>query len=57
MNVIIEALGKPSTWRGIIGIATALGMTISPELSLQIIAAGTGVIGLINLIRVEKKVS
>lgn len=52
---ILEIAGKASTWKGIIGIATALGVTISPELTTHIIAVGMGLVGIINLVRTEKK--
>ena len=49
MHKIIEALKQESTWRGLIAIATALGVTISPELSGHIIAVGLALIGSINI--------
>lgn len=55
MAWILDRLGESSTWRGIIGIATAVGVGISPELATGIIAAGTGTIGLINVLRTERK--
>lgn len=55
MNFIMQRLGEASTWRGLIGLATAAGLSISPEFATQIIAAGTGLIGIINVLRQEKK--
>jgi len=52
---ILEILSKASTWKGIIGIATALGVVLSPELIEYIIATGVGLVGIINLVRTEKK--
>lgn len=43
------ALGQESTWRGIIGILTAIGVSISPELAGSIIAVGMAAIGTINI--------
>lgn len=54
-DTIFNYLGQQSTWKGVIGLATAAGITLSPELSAQIAAVGMGVIGLINVIRNEKK--
>jgi hypothetical protein len=48
MKIIIEYLKQESTWRGLIAIATAFGITVSPEQSSAIIAAGLAAIGLIN---------
>lgn len=45
---IIERLKEASTWRGIIAIATAAGMTISPEQSAAIVAAGLAIIGAVG---------
>lgn len=49
MQKIIDALKQESTWRGIIAIVTALGVTISPDLSGHIIALGLSLIGTINI--------
>jgi hypothetical protein len=48
MKIIIEYLKQESTWRGIISIATAFGITLSPDQTSAIIAAGLAAIGLIN---------
>jgi hypothetical protein len=48
MNTLLSYLKTESTWRGLIAIATALGVTLSPEQSNAIIAAGLAAIGLIN---------
>ncbi|MCA9233286.1 MAG: hypothetical protein KDA57_21760 [Planctomycetales bacterium] len=52
---ILDVLSKASTWKGIVGLATAGGIVISPELATQVIAAGMAIVGAINLIREEKK--
>lgn len=51
MNTIITYLKTESTWRGIIAIATALGVTLSPEQANAIIAAGLAAVGLINVFK------
>jgi hypothetical protein len=56
LDTIINYLNQQSTWKGIISIATAAGVTVSPDLSTQIIALGLSVIGVINVLRDEKKV-
>lgn len=54
VNIILERLSENSTWRGIILVATALGLKLDPELQNQILAAGLGLVGLINVIRKGK---
>ena len=46
----IERLREPTTWRGFILILTAMGVSISPELTSQIIAAGTAIAGVIGVV-------
>ena len=51
LNTILEKLTENSTWRGLILIATAVGVKIEPELQESIIVAGLGIVGLINVVR------
>ncbi len=39
---------QPSTWRGLVMIATSFGVVLSPETMEYIVAAGTGIAGLIG---------
>lgn len=55
LEMVIKYATQPSTWRGIVGIATAAGVAISPEMSAQIIAVGLALAGLVNVFRNEKK--
>ena len=52
---IMERLREPSTWKGIILLASMLGMSISPEMKEAIIAAGTSLIGAIWVFQKEAK--
>jgi PII-like signaling protein len=54
MSWIIRRFKEPSTWRGLIILAGIAGYNMSPELSDQIVALGTGAIGLVEIIRREK---
>ena len=54
-DLIMNYLTQPSTWRGIIGVATAAGVFVSPEMATAIIAAGIALGGLINVARNERK--
>jgi hypothetical protein len=49
MAKIIIALKQESTWRGIITVMTAFGVTISPEQANHIIAIGLALVGIINI--------
>lgn len=49
MDRVFSALSQESTWRGIVGIATATGVTLHPELQGHIIAVGMTLIGIINV--------
>lgn len=47
---IIDRLKEASTWRGIIGLITAAGVTISPEQIDKIVAAGLAIMGVIGML-------
>ena len=44
----IKRLNEPSTWRGLILLATSAGVAISEEASGQIVAFGLGLAGLVG---------
>jgi len=52
---MIEKLKEESTWRGIIALATSLGITIQPEMINIIVSLGIGLIGVINVIKKQRK--
>ena len=54
VNILLERLSENSTWRGIILVATALGVKLDPDLQNQILVAGLGLVGLINVLRKGK---
>ncbi len=47
-RLIISRLQEPSTWRGLVAVASAFGVALSPDLIEHIVAAGMGVSGLIG---------
>jgi hypothetical protein len=51
VNILLQRLSENSTWRGIILIATAVGVKIEPELQEAILVAGLSLVGLINVVR------
>lgn len=55
-DYLLERLKEPSTWRGIVLIATAAGATITPALADAIVAAGIGFAGLIAVATPDKQV-
>lgn len=55
MNWLLRRLGEPSTWRGIVLLATGLGITMEPEKMDAIVAVGLAVVGLINVCRRESR--
>lgn len=53
MTYLFDRLKEPSTWRGILGMVTAVGVKLHPELQEAIISAGLALIGLVNIFRKE----
>jgi len=49
MKVLLERLGQESTWRGLVAIGSAFGISVNPDLTNQIIATALGIIGIINV--------
>lgn len=54
MNWILARLSEPSTWRGLVWLLTAFGVSLRPEVWQQITAVGMAVAGLIGMITREK---
>lgn len=51
MSYVLDRLKENSTWRGLIMVATALGVKLDPTQSEAIIAAGLALVGIINVFR------
>ena len=49
METIIRYLKQPSTWQGLIAIVTSFGIALHPDQVAAIVAAGVGVVGLIDV--------
>lgn len=45
---IVNRLTEPSTWRGIIALLTAAGISLSPAQAAAITATGLAVIGIVG---------
>ena len=54
MKYILDRLKEPSSWRGIVMIATAFGVSVNPELMESIIVVGTGLAGVIGFVFKDK---
>jgi len=50
----LSRLQEASTWRGLIALATAAGVTLSPEQTTAIISAGLALIGLFGVFTKDK---
>ena len=52
---LIDRLKEPSTWRGLVMIATACGAVLSPDQREAIVTGGLLVVGLIGAAMADKK--
>lgn len=50
MKYLLERLGEASTWRGIVMLLTALGVSIKPELQEGIVSTGLAIAGLVGVV-------
>lgn len=48
MKYIVDRLKEPSSWRGLVMIATAFGVAVNPDLVAAIVSTGTGLAGVIG---------
>lgn len=54
LDFILERGKEASTWRGLVALATAVGLAVSPELEAAIVATGLAIIGLIGVLAKDK---
>lgn len=54
MNWILERLKEQSTWRGLVLLATALGVKLEPDHAEAIITLGLAIVGFINVLRKDR---
>lgn len=54
IDKILEKLGTPAFWRGVIYVATAAGIQISPFNQEEIISIGLGAVGVLHLFLSKK---
>jgi len=55
MSYLISRLLEPSTWRGLISLATLFGLKLAPEQSDAVLTAGVSLYSAINIFRKEQK--
>ena len=54
MKYLLDRLGEASTWRGIIMLLTALGVSIKPELQESIVSTGLAIAGFVGVVTKDK---
>jgi hypothetical protein len=52
---LLERLKEASTWRGIVALLTAIGVSLSPAQGEAIIALGLAAIGTLGVFTADKK--
>lgn len=57
INGILEYFKHESTWKGLIAIATAAGVVLSPEQQGAIVAAGMSIYGLFQVFVQDRNVT
>ena len=55
LEFVIGRLKERSTWFGLIGIVTAAGVSLSPEQTEAIVAAGVAVAGIVAVFTKDNK--
>ena len=55
LKTVLEYLSHASTWKGLLGLATAFGVALSPELAEKLIAFGLAGIGFIQVFIDDRK--
>ena len=54
-DYILQRLKEPSTWRGLVLIATSAGVAVTPAMADAIVALGIGLAGVIGVVTADKK--
>ena len=49
INYLLDRLREASTWRGVLALLTAVGVTLEPDQIEAIVAAGLAAIGVIGV--------
>jgi hypothetical protein len=54
MKYIVARIFEPSTWRGLVSLATLFGLKIAPDQADAVLTAGVSLYSAINIFRREK---
>lgn len=54
-DYILQRGKEASTWRGLVALVTAVGISVSPELAEAVVATGLAFIGLLGVFTKDKK--
>lgn len=54
MNWILRRLREPSTWRGLVWLATVAGLSMRPDQAEAIVVAGMALVGLLGVFLPEE---
>jgi hypothetical protein len=52
---LLARIQEPSTWRGLVLVATAAGVALSPEQQDAIVSIGLGIAGLVGALTPDSK--
>lgn len=55
IQYLLERAKEPSSWRGVVLLATAAGVNLAPDLINAIVTFGIGLAGLLGVITQDKK--
>lgn len=53
MDTLIKYFKQPSTWRGLIAVVTAFGVSINPDQITAIVGLGVAAVGVVEVFRNE----
>jgi hypothetical protein len=48
---LLDRLKEPSTWQGLVTIATAAGIQVNPDVALHVATVGASIFGMINVVK------
>lgn len=54
LDFILERGKEASTWRGLVALATAVGISVSPALTEALVAFGLALIGILGVLTKDK---
>ena len=55
MQRVLKRVSEPSTWRGLILLLSAVGISFSPEMADHIVNVGLGLAGLVGVFTSDRE--